>query len=69
MKIIDVKWFTARSDCIGIVLTQNDMGDHKAYIGVGRGEDEGQDAQQISTLGASFHYGHLVWPNIKKWHA
>lgn len=67
MKIIDVRWYTARSDCIGIVLTQDGMGDHKAYIGVGKGNYEAQDVEQISTWGASFHDGPALWPHIEKW--
>lgn len=67
MKIIDAKWYSAGSDCFGIVLTQDDDGEHKAYLGKGKGVDEAQDCQRIANSGASFHQGPALWPHIEKW--
>jgi len=52
LKIIDVHWFGGR-DTIGIVLVE-DMTFHymKAYMGVGRGFDEQDDAKDIAQWGS-----------------
>jgi hypothetical protein len=51
-KIIDAIWFTQLNGCIGIVLTEDEVTKmRKAYIGTGRGNDEGSDAKIIQMHG------------------
>ncbi len=64
-EVIDVKWFSG-VDCIGIVLVDTGYG-HKAYIGVGRGDDEQEDIDYIAGNGSRFHFARLLWPNITNW--
>lgn len=53
MKIIGTVWFTNMDGhCIGIVTIENDIGERKAYIGLGEGRDEEVDAQHIAENGA-----------------
>ncbi len=65
MTIVDVKWFPGR-DCIGIVLVDTGFG-HKAYIGACHGFDEESDQEAIAKYGTRFHYGSLLWPDVKGW--
>lgn len=65
-KIIDVKWFSGR-DTIGIVLTQDERGEHKAYIGCGNGWSEEADTAAIAATGSPFCDGPKLWPEIKLW--
>lgn len=67
MKIIDTKWFNYQNVTIGIVLIQGQINDHKAYIGLGDGANEGKDEMHIAHSGAPFHYGPALWPEIKNW--
>lgn len=63
MKVIDVRWFTAKH-CMGIVQVvqehqlaeyrQTGNADYKYYIGVGWGEDEKADTTYIAEHGAIF---------------
>jgi len=51
-KILDATWFTAGSNCIGIVIIQDLITkEKKAYIGLGKGLDEGEDATEITSKG------------------
>lgn len=54
MEIIDVSWWTTDKS-IGIVVVKNEVGQLKAYIGVGDGQDEEQDAKNIADGGARVH--------------
>ena len=49
-KIIESLWFTGVST-IGIVVTENDVGKRKAYIGLGFGDDPKADEQRIASDG------------------
>ena len=51
--IIGASWFTGR-ETIGIVVTENEVKERKAYIGVGLGKNEKEDAESIS------HYGSKI---------
>jgi len=47
MKVLDALWFNN----IGVVVGENPTGERKAYIGVGGGQSEVFDVQQILTCG------------------
>ena len=51
MKAIRVDWTNTSTECIGIVVGENERGERKAYIGVGQGFDESQDVQRILNRG------------------
>lgn len=53
-EILNSIWFTAGRHLIGIVLIKNNVGEEKAYIGVGDGSDESIDEQIIADHGAKF---------------
>jgi hypothetical protein len=63
-----VKWYTAISATIGIVLIKRIDG-HKAYIGIGQGVSEKRDMHIIAQNGGHFFQGPQLWPNIKEWAA
>ncbi len=50
MKVKEVIWFAGR-DCIGIVATENDMGEINFFIGKGKGFDKELDSQTIADWG------------------
>ena len=55
MKVLDKLWFTNKDGCIGIVVIEEDVtGDRKAYIGVGQGNSEEVDTEQILAWGNKF---------------
>jgi len=53
MKLKGHIWFSGRAT-IGIVLIENEMGEEKAYIGVGGGYDEEADLKLIMEWGTTF---------------
>lgn len=53
-KIIWVRWFSDANHSIGIVVTENENKDNKAYLGVARGIDEEYDMEYIANWGAKF---------------
>ena len=53
-KIIWVTWFTEGDNTIGIVITENEIKENRAYIGKGRGIDEPYDMEHIAYWGAKF---------------
>lgn len=53
-KIIFVVWFTERSNTIGIVVTENEMNENRAYIGKAKGIDPVYDMEDIAYWGARF---------------
>lgn len=50
MKIIHTAWFSGIK-CIGIVVIENEIGEKKAYIGIGDGQNEKFDAEKIAAYG------------------
>lgn len=58
MEIIDVTWFTGEQS-MGIVVIRNAVGQIKAYIGVGDGQDEEQDTKKIAESGVRIHKDQL----------
>jgi hypothetical protein len=66
IKVVDSKWYNHNGHCIGIVLVETDFG-HKAYIGVGYGNDEAFDATRIVSNGARFREAPALWPKIDLW--
>ena len=62
MKIIDWIWY-AGLETVGIVKTQNTIGEIKYYIGLARGHDEA-DALNIAQWSAEFpnEAGDLLFP-------
>lgn len=50
--MVDVRWFSG-TDSVGVVLVE-DMSLHytKAYIGVGKGQNELEDAERIAQWGS-----------------
>jgi len=56
MKILGAIWFTPGGSMgfIGVVKTQNEMGEIKYYIGTAIGESEEADAKYIANYGAHF---------------
>ena len=50
--LLGYRWFTGR-ECIGLVVVDNGF-EHKAYIGVGEGNDQNHDLQHIMHFGTSF---------------
>ena len=58
MEVIDITWFTTEHT-IGIVVIKNEVGQLKAYIGVGKGGDEEQDTKYIFENGARIHKDQL----------
>ena len=68
MKIIDVKWFTARSDCIGIVLLSIDgevctiaLARITCYLIYGEPPDESYVADHIDGNTMNNYYTNLRW--------
>ena len=52
MKVIDTIWFGNITGCAGIVIAEDDnTGERKAYLGVGRGENEKVDINRILQYG------------------
>ena len=51
-KVIDKMWFTTGVASIGIVVTENNIGEHKAYIGLSEGLNEDADAEHIADHGS-----------------
>lgn len=66
MKILDHIWFNAR-DCVGIVLIETEIGEHKAYIGVGVSKNEIWDLNWIASWGCHFplDIAYQLMPNHK----
>ena len=57
MKIVDSTWFHPLGEqCIGMVITENDQGERKVYIGRGVGIDKPADEQYIASHGAKVNY-------------
>lgn len=52
-KILSSLWFNemGRVGCIGIVTVENELGERKAYVGIGSGFDEAADARHIAEYG------------------
>ena len=50
MKILYSIWFTATT-CIGIVITENEIGERKVRMGLASGFDEQADARRIAETG------------------
>ena len=53
-KAISVTWFNHLSYNFGIVITENSIGENKAWIGIGIGNDEIEDIIKIANYGAKF---------------
>jgi len=53
VKVLDVVWFSATST-IGIVLTENDIGERKAYIKTVSGTSEELDMTMVAEYGNTF---------------
>lgn len=53
-KAIAVAWFEHSGQSFGIVITENETGDAKAWIGVVAGVDEVKDIINIANYGAKF---------------
>ena len=51
-KIIYSDWFTSMRDNIGMVLTENEVGKRKIYIGKVLGIHQGADESDIAVSGA-----------------
>ena len=49
MKIIDSVWITCFGliGCIGIVVAENEVGERKAYVGIGYGINQQSDEELI----------------------
>jgi hypothetical protein len=60
MKIKDSIWFTGEFGTIGIVIVEEPYGATKAYIGLGKGKHERNDALAIAL------YGVPVYPVLLK---
>jgi len=57
MKIKESIWYSEANSIspIGIILTEDNVtGAEKAFIGTGRGFDEGEDVEKIIQFGAKF---------------
>ena len=52
-KVLDALWFTSRK-CLGIVLTENEIGERKFYIGEASGLDVKADMIDIADNGSPF---------------
>lgn len=63
MKIIRWLWY-AGAETVGIVKTQNAIGEIKYYIGVAEGHNEADDALRIAQWSAKFpnEAGDLLFP-------
>lgn len=53
-KIMAVVWYQHSLHSFGIVITQNSVGENKAWIGVVAGVDEIKDMINIANYGAKF---------------
>ena len=53
-KIIWVTWYTEGTNTIGIVITENETKENRAYIGLARGIDSVYDMEHIAYWGAKF---------------
>ena len=70
--VLGTRWF---SGAIGIVAIETNMHEPsapvewKAYIGVGRGLDEGADIQQIAAWGTGLeeHEARAFFPRLESW--
>lgn len=66
MKILDSFWFTGEFGVIGVVIIEDDKtGSRKAYIGLGRGSNERNDAMAIAHYGVPF-YPHILEAMVKR---
>ena len=53
-KIVYKVWFTIGNQCIGLIITENELTkERRACIGTCSGDDETKDANQIKECGAS----------------
>lgn len=60
MKVIESIWFTHQTQCVGIVVAECEVTkQRKAYIGVGKGDDEQADIHSILNWGAKLTPGTL----------
>lgn len=52
-KVIGVNWLATlpSGESIGVVIIKNDVGQHKAYIGIGSGQSEERDVNHIKNNG------------------
>jgi len=50
-KVIDAIWFNGMSNCTGIVITIDDEGVKRAFVGAAVGDDEQKDIQRILDYG------------------
>lgn len=48
-------WFTGPTGVIGVVLTKNEVGQNKAYLGSVMGKDEDYDTNYICKYGTKIH--------------
>lgn len=51
MKIISTDWATHGVGTIGIIVTENEIGERKIRIGIGAGYSEAEDARTIAESG------------------
>lgn len=52
MKVIDKYWFTSSEGCVGIIITENHVGDRKARISRVQGNNEETDTEFVVENGA-----------------
>lgn len=53
VRILGAEWVTLRSgQTLGFVVTQNEAGERKIYLGAGEGNDEGEDVDMIAENGS-----------------
>lgn len=55
MKVIEVIWISSLAGQLGIVLTENEVGEKKARIGVALGADEKADIEYIMEYGGKIN--------------
>jgi hypothetical protein len=67
IKILDSTWFTAGNDFIGIVMTEDRLGNRKAYIKSAGGQCIENDILTICRWGAAFpmNAAYELFPHLK----
>lgn len=63
VEVLDSYWFCMHMDPkpFGLVITKNEVGEKKMYIGFGHGQNEGDDAKMI------MEEGHKISPEVLKY--
>ncbi len=52
-KVIDVTWITSPHGTVGIVVTENDLGERRLRASSVEGENEDRDAQYVAEWGGA----------------